>query len=104
MTAGGSDDKNRAPLWSNGGYNQNSDLFKFIQKLNSLRTSNTFQGTEQEIWVDDKFYVLSRENSCLVVVSNQDNVNVSFKNLPKWINDSTVFVNALESNGQTYQS
>jgi len=87
MNTGGSDSANRDPLWYHGGTNEQNDLFKFIQTLNTIRSKKACGGSQLEVWHDPSYYVFSRGSSCLVVVTNQDhaNVNIAQQKLPSWV-------------------
>ena len=56
---GGYDPANREPMWNN--FNQNHEIFKFIQAINRARKATSANTMPfQEKWVDDNFYCFTR--------------------------------------------
>lgn len=69
--SGGSDPKNREPLWNN--FNQNHELYLFIQKILGARGKTEWYKYEQiQRYSDQQFYAFSRGTS-LFLSTNQKN-------------------------------
>jgi alpha-amylase len=69
--SGGDDPKNREPLWNN--FNQNHEIYLFIQKILNARTQTQWYKYEQiQQYSDFQFYAFSRGTS-LFLSTNQRN-------------------------------
>ena len=66
---GGNDPWNRAPLWTS--MNTNSDLYKFMTKMVSVRKANQVWASPHiERWCDDSFYAFTRGQVLIVTTNN----------------------------------
>jgi alpha-amylase len=66
---GGDDPNNREPLWKSG-YNQNSELYKFLKTTIAARKNNkVWNYRAVERWQDDQLYAFTRGET-LVVLTN----------------------------------
>ena len=73
---GGADPNNREPLWYSG-FNQNHELYKFIQVAANARKNIPVSAEHIERYVDDVFYAFSRGET-LVCTTNQGSNMSSF--------------------------
>ncbi|RUS25255.1 a-amylase [Jimgerdemannia flammicorona] len=66
--AGGQDPGNREPLWTSG-WSTDSDLYKFLKTLNTVRTKDRFANNTMNIHVSDNIYTFTRGNA-FIALSN----------------------------------
>ena len=72
---GGADPLNRVPLWEYS-YNESSDRYKFIQKLNKVRDQFNMSDLDQrELYVLDNFYSYARGDRIMVALTNHGNTS-----------------------------
>ncbi|CAF1135540.1 unnamed protein product [Adineta steineri] len=86
VTNGATDPWNRLPLWTSG-YNRTTPVYKYISKLNQIRSYLKNQYDEQffishqkTIFVDENTYVYQKDE-ILVIISNEPFNNTKYINL-----------------------
>jgi alpha-amylase len=73
---GGDDPNDREPLWPTG-LNTDTDIYKFVSTINSVRKSQEWYNEPQvERYAQDNFYAYTR-GSTLVVLTNDENQEIT---------------------------
>jgi len=73
--AGGADPNNREALWTSN-FNNNSDLYKFLQLIINYRKSQKIQALPQvQRYSDDNFYAFTRGNVFVALTNVGSNGN-----------------------------